>query len=185
MGVGVMTWGDAKGLARLHPAKTSYGGAHGFEEEKKALEMSIEAGVNLFDTAAIYSGGASERRLGELAHDKSVLIAYIPLASGALTCKYNAQTRPTGFFRRYMKNFRRKGVQALAPIVDLLREIGDSYSKSPSQVALQWLLENENVLPIPGSKNAKQAAENARALSFSLKPAEVEVLYHATLKPAT
>lgn len=37
MGVGAMTWGDAKGLARLHPAKTAYGGAHGFEEEKRAL----------------------------------------------------------------------------------------------------------------------------------------------------
>jgi len=26
MGVGAMTWGEAKGLARLHPAKTAYGG---------------------------------------------------------------------------------------------------------------------------------------------------------------
>jgi hypothetical protein len=29
-----MTWGEARGLARLHPAKTAYGGAHGYEEEK-------------------------------------------------------------------------------------------------------------------------------------------------------
>ena len=47
MGVGAMIWGDAKGLARLHPAKTAYGGSHGFEEEKRALEVSLEAGVNL------------------------------------------------------------------------------------------------------------------------------------------
>ena len=57
MGIGAMTWGDAKGLARLHPAKTAYGGSHGFEEEKRALEVSLEAGVNLFDTAAMYSLG--------------------------------------------------------------------------------------------------------------------------------
>ena len=75
MGVGAMTWGDPKGLARLHPAKTAYGGAHGFEEEKRALELSIEAGVNLFDTAAMYSLGAAERRLGELARGRDVLIA--------------------------------------------------------------------------------------------------------------
>jgi aryl-alcohol dehydrogenase-like predicted oxidoreductase len=25
LGVGAMTWGDAKGLARLHPAKIAYG----------------------------------------------------------------------------------------------------------------------------------------------------------------
>src|SRR5512147_2059983 len=75
MGVGAMTWGDAKGLARLHPAKVAYGGAHGFEEEKRAFESSIAAGVTLFDTAAMYSGGAAERRLGELARGKNVLIA--------------------------------------------------------------------------------------------------------------
>jgi aryl-alcohol dehydrogenase-like predicted oxidoreductase len=75
MGVGAMTWGDAKGLARFHPAKTAYGGADGFEQEKRALELSIEAGVNLFDTAAMYSGGASERRVGELARGRDVVIA--------------------------------------------------------------------------------------------------------------
>ena len=47
----------------------------GFEEEKRALEVSLAAGVNLFDTAAMYSGGAAERRLGELARGKDVLIA--------------------------------------------------------------------------------------------------------------
>ena len=70
-----MTWGDPKGLARLHPAKLAYGGAHGYEEEKRALEASLAAGVNLFDTAAMYSFGAAERRLGELARGKEVLIA--------------------------------------------------------------------------------------------------------------
>jgi aryl-alcohol dehydrogenase-like predicted oxidoreductase len=54
-----MTWGDPAGLARWHPAQLAYGGAHGLEEEKRALEASIAAGVTLFDTAAMYSGGAS------------------------------------------------------------------------------------------------------------------------------
>src|SRR5258708_15146338 len=75
LGVGAMTWGVSKGLARLHPAKTAYGGAHGFDEEKLALESSIAAGVTLFDTAAMYSGGAAELRLGELARKQNILIA--------------------------------------------------------------------------------------------------------------
>ena len=62
----------------------------------------------------------------------------------------------------------------------LLREIGERYSKSPAQVALRWLIENESVLPIPGAKNGKQAAENAGALSFSLTPAEIKALSQAT-----
>jgi aryl-alcohol dehydrogenase-like predicted oxidoreductase len=43
------------------------------------------------------------------------------------------------------------------------------------------LIENATVLPIPGAKNARQAAENAGALSFSLSPEEVEALNQATM----
>jgi diketogulonate reductase-like aldo/keto reductase len=72
-------------------------------------------------------------------------------------------------------------MDALQPVIELLREIGERYSKSPSQIALRWLIENEIVLPIPGAKNSKQAAENAGALSFSLSPEEVEALSQATV----
>jgi aryl-alcohol dehydrogenase-like predicted oxidoreductase len=108
------------------------------------------------------------------------LIAYQPLASGVLTGKYAPGVRPTGI-RQFMGNFRRKGLEAVAPVVALLREIGGRYGKSPAQVALRWLVENEVVLPIPGAKNGKQAAENAGALSFSLTPAEIEALNQVTL----
>lgn len=74
LGVGAMTWGEARGLARLHPAQMAYGAAHGFEEEKRAVEASRKAGVSLFDTAAMYSRGASERGLGELVAGKEDLL---------------------------------------------------------------------------------------------------------------
>ena len=48
-------------------------------------------------------------------------------------------------------------------MIRILREIGERNSKTPSQVALRWLIENETVLPIPGAKNGRQAAENAGA----------------------
>ena len=296
LGVGAMTWGDAQGLARFHPAKLAYGGAHGRQEEAAALEASLAGGVTLFDTAAMYSGGASERRLGELALGKDViiatkfpsglrataesmpkdldaslgrlgridlyqhhfpsdrvpiarlmdlladaveagkiravgvsnysaeqmrtahaalarrgialasnqvqysllhrqpevngvldtcrelgvtLIAYQPLAGGALTGKYKAGDRPSGL-RRFTPYFRRAGLEALEPVVALLREIGERYDKSPAQVALRWLIENESVIPIPGAKNGKQAAANASALLFSLSADEIDALDRAT-----
>ena len=74
-----------------------------------------------------------------------------------------------------------KGPQAAPPIVALLREIGERYGKSPAQVALRWLIENECVLPVPGAKNGEQAAENAGALSFRLTRAEIEALDQATM----
>jgi aryl-alcohol dehydrogenase-like predicted oxidoreductase len=74
-GVGAMTWGSPSGRSRWGPAKLAYGGTAGPEEEQRAFEASLSAGVDLFDTAAMYSGGASERRLGELAGGKGVIIA--------------------------------------------------------------------------------------------------------------
>jgi aryl-alcohol dehydrogenase-like predicted oxidoreductase len=299
LGVGAMTWGDPTGLARWTPAKLAYGGAHGLDEERRAVEASLAAGVTLFDTAAMYSGGASEKRLGELTRDRDVvlatkfpstlffrtenlpkelaaslarlnrgtvdlyqhhfpsssaaiprlmdlladaveagkvkavgvsnysaeqmrlahaalakrgiplasnqveysllhrqpevngvldacrelgvtLIAYSPLAMGALTGKYSATTRASGF-RRFLPTFNKQTMAAVQPVVELLRRIGERYAKTPSQVALRWLIENPLVLPIPGAKNGKQAADNAGALSFSLTAEEVEALDQATL----
>jgi aryl-alcohol dehydrogenase-like predicted oxidoreductase len=75
LGVGAMTWGSPSGRSRWGPAKLAYGGTPGPEEEQRAFEASLSAGVDLFDTAAMYSGGASERRLGELADGRHVVIA--------------------------------------------------------------------------------------------------------------
>jgi aryl-alcohol dehydrogenase-like predicted oxidoreductase len=276
----------------------TYGGAHGLTAETEALEVSLAAGVNLFDTAAMYSGGASERRLGELAAERDVLIAtkfpssfrfrtedfpdeleatltrlgrdtidlyqhhypgrvsvprlmnqmadaveagrvravgvsnysaeqmrhahaalaergiplasnqveysllrrqpesdgvldacrelgvtliaYTPLAGGLLTGKYTTENRPRGFFRRVRPRYRRRALEAVQPVVQLLTEVGDRHSKSPGQVALRWLIENPTVLPIPGAKNGKQAADNAGALAFALTAEEIDALNDST-----
>jgi aryl-alcohol dehydrogenase-like predicted oxidoreductase len=298
LGLGVMVWGVATGFQRLMPAKTAYGGANAADEQA-AFDASIAAQVNFFDTAAMYSGGGSERRLGELAQGESVivatkfppnplsradelpaaldaslgrlqreavdlyqhhfpsrrvdiprlmelmadavdagkvravgvsnysaaqmraayevlarrgiplasnqvqysllhrqpevdgvldvchelgitLIAYQPLASGALTGKYLDGPRPVGL-RRFQPTFRRAELDRLRPVVELLRRIGAGYGKTPGQVALRWLLDQEgSVLPIPGAKNARQAEHNAGALSFQLSPDEVSRLDQAT-----
>ena len=108
------------------------------------------------------------------------LIAYSPLAGGALTGKYSATQRASGL-RRFLPNFGRKAMEAIQPVVALLRQIGERYGKTPSQVAIRWLVENPLVLPIPGAKNGIQASENAGALSFSLTLEELDRLSQATL----
>ncbi len=72
-------------------------------------------------------------------------------------------------------------MNAMQPVIKLLREIGERYSKTPARLRLRWLIENPNVLPIPGAKNGKQAIENAGALTFSLTADEIESLSQATL----
>ncbi|HZN19871.1 MAG TPA: aldo/keto reductase, partial [Micromonosporaceae bacterium] len=107
------------------------------------------------------------------------LIAYMPLASGALTGKYSATNRPAGW-RRYMGTFRGAGLAALERVNDVLREVAAQHGRTPSQVALRWLVQQPGVLPIPGAKNGRQTAENAGALSFTLSEPELAALDEAT-----
>ena len=108
------------------------------------------------------------------------MIAYQPLASGALTGKYTDGTRPAGL-RPFMKRFRGAGRDAVAPVVGLLREIGERHATGPAQVALRWLIQHGDVVPIPGAKNGQQAAANAAALSFDLGQDEIEELNRVTM----
>ena len=107
------------------------------------------------------------------------LIAYMPLAAGALTGKYSATARPAGW-RRYMRHFRGKNLAVLNELLELLLEIGRRHGTGPSQVALRWLMQQDGVLPIAGAKNAGQARQNAEALTFSLDDDELDALDRAT-----
>ncbi len=101
------------------------------------------------------------------------LIAYSPLAKGALTGKYHQGARVGGMRKRF-RFFSAAGLQASAPLVALLISIGAAHEdKTPAQVALNWLV-RQGALPIPGAKNASQAASNAGALGWSLTDEEFE-----------
>jgi aryl-alcohol dehydrogenase-like predicted oxidoreductase len=105
------------------------------------------------------------------------LIAYMPLASGALTGKYSKDNLPADSRRRNkLPQFRKKNMERVESLVSLLRDIGEDHERSPTQVALRWLMQQEAVLPIPGIKNSTQAKEVAGALTFTLNADEVEEL---------
>ncbi|KAL7000530.1 hypothetical protein U1Q18_001681 [Sarracenia purpurea var. burkii] len=101
------------------------------------------------------------------------LIAYSPIAQGALTGKYTPENPPTGPRRNiYTPEF----LTRLQPLINRIKEIGQNYGKTPTQVALNWLIAQENVVPIPGAKNAEQAGEFAGALSWRLSDEEINEL---------
>ena len=98
------------------------------------------------------------------------LIAYFPLASGALTGKYRAGGRRARGMRRYSGAFRHP--ERLEPLLRVLDEIGQTHGRTPAQVAINWLARQDNVLPIPGARHARQARENAGAIDFAISDAE-------------
>ncbi|GAP93520.1 aldo-keto reductase [Leptolyngbya sp. NIES-2104] len=105
------------------------------------------------------------------------ILAYSPLAQGLLTGKYKPENADsvTGA-RKLDPKFSRQGLEKLMPVIDRLTQIGAKYDKTPAQVALNWLIAQGNVIPIPGAKNASQAKQNAGAMGWSLNPDEVTQL---------
>ena len=52
---------------------------------------------------------------------------------------------------------------------DLLQELGEKYGKSPAQIALRWLIEQEQVIPIPKASSEKHLHENLDIYDFALE----------------
>jgi aryl-alcohol dehydrogenase-like predicted oxidoreductase len=103
------------------------------------------------------------------------VLAYSPLAQGLLTGKYTASNPPTGA-RSLDKRFQSAGLMKLQPVFNKLNELGDKYSKTPAQVALNWLICQPGVIPIPGIKTAAQVDQNAGALGWELTVDEISEL---------
>jgi len=57
-----------------------------------------------------------------------------------------------------------------------LARIGQTYGKTPSQVALRWLLDQPNVAAIPKSASRAHLAANLAILDFALSPADRAVI---------
>ncbi len=95
------------------------------------------------------------------------ILAYSPLAQGLLTGKYTMSNPPTGA-RSFDKRFQTAGLIKLQPVLDKLNELGEKYSKTPAQVALNWLICQPGVIPIPGIKTAAQVDQNAGAIGWEL-----------------
>ena len=109
------------------------------------------------------------------------ILAYSPLAQGLLTGKYTPDSAPTlRGARRIDPRFNQAGLEKIAPLVNALQAIGDVHQRTPAQVALNWLIAQGNVMPIPGAKNANQAVQNAGAIGWSITPEEVEQLDRLT-----
>ena len=100
-----------------------------------------------------------------------VVLAYSPLGMGRLTGKYSAANPPPG-----KRNFSAFPMEEIDPIVAALRRMGERHGgKSPSQVALNWII-CKGAVPIPGAKNQQQAEQNAGALGWRLSADEVREL---------
>ena len=105
------------------------------------------------------------------------ILAYSPLDQGLLTGKYTPDnTEIVQGARKLDPKFSASGLSKIEPVISKLKQLGEKYQKSPVQVALNWLVVQENVIPIPGAKNPRQAAENAGAMGWELSTEDAREL---------
>ncbi|KAH7533690.1 uncharacterized oxidoreductase At1g06690, chloroplastic [Ziziphus jujuba] len=143
------------------------------EAHEKLIKRGIPLASNQVNYSLIYRAPEENGVKATCDELGITLIAYSPIAQGVLTGKYTPDNPPTGPRGRiYTPDF----LTRLQPLLNRIKEIGDNYSKSPTQVVLNWLIAQENVVPIPGAKNAEQAEEFAGALGWRISDEEISEL---------
>jgi myo-inositol catabolism protein IolS len=110
------------------------------------------------------------------------VIAYSPLAQGALTGKYSINKLPKGDVRDSNPLFVPANLSQISKLVEVLASVAKTHRCLISQVALNWLATMPGVIPIPGVKNATQAAENTSSLDFELTKKELDSIQNAAAR---
>ncbi len=161
----IETWMDALADAVEAGLARAAGVSNYDEKQMRAAHAALgKRGVKLVSNQVEYSllARAPERE-GLLAACRELgvtLVAYRPLARGLL----GGENPPAG---------------AHAALAALLRDLGQAHGKTPSQVALNWVI-CKGALPIPGARDAQHVRENAGALGWRLTEDEVQALDKAS-----
>ncbi|GAB7030822.1 aldo/keto reductase [Streptomyces sp. NPDC021749] len=111
-------------------------------------------------------------------------LAAMPLGNGFLT---GTLTPGQGFEREDLRarhpRFTAEMMAANQPLVAGLRRVGARYGATPGQVALAWVLaQGRHVVPVPGTKKERWAAQNAKAADLVLSREDLAEI--AALPPA-
>lgn len=97
-------------------------------------------------------------------------VPYSPLGRGFLTGQFRApEDIPEGDFRKHNPRFQGENFTQNLKLVEAVRQMADSKTITPGQLALAWVLaRGTDFVPIPGTKRTKYLRENAAAVDVQL-----------------
>jgi len=112
------------------------------------------------------------------------IIAYSPLAQGLVTGKFhdNPELLKNIGLRRHNSQFKPEGLKKSWPVIMLVKELALKYNVTPSQVALNWLINyhGDTVVVIPGATKEIHVKENTGSMSFRLSDEDMMRLDNAS-----
>ena len=144
------------------------------EAGKYGKISTIQVPYNLMDRSV-------ESALLPYCKDKDIkVLAYSPIARGFLSGKYNDITAFNHDDNRSRNDdiyFQREVLLKNLKILEDLSQVAEKLDKTPSQIAIRWVLENHKITAsIFGAKDAFQVEENVAASKFMLTPEDIDFL---------
>jgi aryl-alcohol dehydrogenase-like predicted oxidoreductase len=106
-------------------------------------------------------------------------VAYSPLGRGFLTGQFTRfEDFPEDDYRRSSPRFQGENFQRNLDLVHRVEEIAKEKGSKPAQLALAWVLaQDENIVPIPGTKRRKYLEENVAALEVKLSQEDLRRIH--------
>jgi aryl-alcohol dehydrogenase-like predicted oxidoreductase len=148
---------------------------------KDAWETLHKKGIPLASNQVLYSllnRKIESNGVMEMAKKLGIsIIAYSPLAQGLITGKFhdNPELLDNIGFRKYSSQFKPGGLEKSRPLVESVKELALKYNVTPSQIALNWLINYHGnmVVAIPGATREIHVKENVGAMSFTLSDGDM------------
>jgi aryl-alcohol dehydrogenase-like predicted oxidoreductase len=102
-------------------------------------------------------------------------VAYSPLGRGFLTGQFQKiEDFPEDDYRRHSPRFQGENFKKNLDLVRKIEEIAKEKGCKSSQLALAWVLaQDNNIIPIPGTKHRKYLEDNVAALDVKLTPQDL------------
>ncbi|MGG1651643.1 aldo/keto reductase [Paenibacillus sp. NRS-1780] len=102
-------------------------------------------------------------------------VAYSPLGRGFLSGQIQKfDDFAEDDFRRTVPRFQPENFQKNLDLVQHIKDLAAQKGVKPAQLALAWLLAQEGIVPIPGTKRITYLEENAGAVDIALSTDEME-----------
>jgi aryl-alcohol dehydrogenase-like predicted oxidoreductase len=103
-------------------------------------------------------------------------VAYSPLGRGFLTGGVRPEEFGAGDSRKNQPRFSGDNLAANLRLAAAVTAIAERKGCSPAQLALAWLMKQDDVIPIPGTKSVKHLNDNAGAALLALDAADLAEL---------
>jgi aryl-alcohol dehydrogenase-like predicted oxidoreductase len=127
---------------------------------------------------SLFDRGVEENGVLQAARELSIgFVAYSPLGRGFLSGEITKfeDFDPTDA-RRNLPRYQGENFQKNLDLVQKLQQLAAHKGVTAAQLALAWVLAQDNVVPIPGTKRRPYLAQNVAAAEIILSPQELAEL---------